>query len=112
MNNLEKFRAFLAFHNPKGELKTFNFKAIEQKLDIPLKTLEFFARGKRGLGSNEEKVINHFRNLGFEQHIEVGGLAINKGEKITIQDTQSGELAEFEPDKFETAVRRFFVDSF
>ncbi len=109
---IQKFKEFLEKNQLGDGAKTFNLKGIEEKLNIPAKTIDHFLQGRRGLGAYQEKVINYFRNLGFQQHMSIGRFSINNTDRVTIQDTQSGELAEFSNDAFEKVIEKFFKDNF
>ena len=69
MNNSNNFRAFLVFHQPKKGSKTFSIRGIEEKLNLPTKTLDHFISSRRGLGDFENVVESFFTNLGYNENI-------------------------------------------
>lgn len=66
-NNL---RTFLRSHQPKGGSKTFSIRGIEEKLNLPAKTLDHFIAGRRGLGDFEKTVESFFQSLGYNPEQE------------------------------------------
>lgn len=69
MNNVDNFRVFLAYHQPKKGSKTFSIRGIEEKLNIPAKTLDHFIAGRRGLGDFEDVVEKFFKDLGYNDNV-------------------------------------------
>jgi hypothetical protein len=65
-NNL---RAFLVSHQPKKGSKTFSIRGIEEKLNLPAKTLDHFISGRRGLGDFENVVETFFKDLGYNENV-------------------------------------------
>ncbi len=65
-NNL---RAFLVSHQPKKGSKTFSIRGIEEKLNLPSKTLDHFIAGRRGLGDFENVVEAFFSGLGYNENV-------------------------------------------
>ena len=65
MSNL---RSYLLSHQPNGGSKTFNLKGIEEKLGIPSKTIEHFIRGRRTLSGHDDKVVQFFKTLGYDEN--------------------------------------------
>jgi hypothetical protein len=72
MTNLENLRAFLVSHQPKKGSKTFTVRGIEEKLNLPTKTLDHFIAARRGLGDFEAIVESFFANLGYDENTEYG----------------------------------------
>lgn len=68
MNN-NNLRAFLMFHQLKKGSKTFSIRGIEEKLNLPTKTLDHFIVGRRGLGAFEKAVETFFKNLGYNENV-------------------------------------------
>ncbi len=70
MTNVENLRAFLVSHQPTKGSKTFSIRGIEEKLNLPAKSLDHFINGRQGLGDNYEKVKTFFKDLGYREEIE------------------------------------------
>lgn len=64
-NNL---RSYLQSENPKKGARTFNFRGIESKLNLPPKLLDHFTHYGRGLGDYEKKVQDFFTSLGYDEN--------------------------------------------
>lgn len=68
MNNTENLRDFLLFHQPVKGSKTFSIRGIEEKLNLPTKTIDHFIAGRRGLGDFEKAVETFFKGIGYNEH--------------------------------------------
>lgn len=69
MNKIDNLKAFLVFHQPKKGSKTFSIRGIEEKLNLPAKTLDHFIAGRRGLGDFENVVETFFKDLGYNEKV-------------------------------------------
>lgn len=69
MPNIDNLQAFLRFHQPKKGSKTFSVRGIEEKLNLPAKTLDHFISGRRGLGDFESAVETFFKELGYNENV-------------------------------------------
>jgi hypothetical protein len=70
MNRFKNLRAFLVYHQPTKGSKTFSIRGIEEKLNLPAKSLDHFINSRQGLGDNYEKVESFFKDLGYREEIE------------------------------------------
>lgn len=68
MNNTENLRAFLSYHQPVKGSKTFSIRGIEEKLNLPTKTIDHFIAGRRGLGDFEKAVEDFFKRIGYNEN--------------------------------------------
>ena len=69
MNSIDNFRTFLVFHQPKKGSKTFSIRGIEEKLNLPTKTLDHYIAGRRSLGDFENIVETFFKDLGYNEEV-------------------------------------------
>ena len=66
--NANNLQAFLRLHQPKKGSKTSSIRGIEEKLNLPVKTLDHFIAGRRGLGDFENVVEIFFKDLGYNEN--------------------------------------------
>lgn len=66
--NIDNLRAFLNWHQPKNGSKTFSIRGIEEKLNLPTKTIDHFIAGRRSLGDFEQKVTDFFKSVGYNEN--------------------------------------------
>ena len=68
MSTSNNLRAFLVFHQPNKGSKTFSIRGIEEKLNLPAKTIDHFIAGRRGLGDFENVVETFFKGIGYNEN--------------------------------------------
>ena len=69
MTSTDNLRTFLVFHQPNKGSKTFSIRGIEEKLNLPAKTLDHYIAGRRRLGDFENVVETFFKDLGYNENV-------------------------------------------